>query len=497
MAESYDNAPSGPKAWKRGAIQALPTRGLSVEVCAKYSYATTNDSSGEQIANYLKDGKVYAQHIRTNDKGRMPWIFKDGKVPVGLYGRWLWPDGGAGNQMLTICEGEIDTLSVAQAFDLKYPVVGVAGGEAIKQVKRDLEWIESFKTVVLCMDMDDAGNKYAEEIAKLLTPGKVKRMNLPLNDANDMIKANRSADLLKAFYSAPTMRPDGILSGDAITVEKIQAGLEARQGVDGPWKGINDKLRGHRRGEITIFVADTSTGKSTFLRSLGYHFMEQGLKIGSVFLEEGWTTTVTSFLALRYGVPTIDLLQNRALLSEEQWDEGVKWVRDRCAIWDHFGSADDDEILNKMRHMVVAEGVDFIIFDHLSIATSGRGASGDQRGIEQLMSKLAGFTESGIPAGIITACHIAKPHGRIALRKDDVRGSYSLAQLGHNLIALERDGQDEDQKHKTRLRVLKCRMTGDTGLAGTAVYDRDTGRLAWTPKTVTYACEKEGSSGEF
>jgi twinkle protein len=46
------------------------------------------------------------------------------------------------------------------------------------------------------------------------------------------------------------------------------------------------------------------------------------------------------------------------------------------------------------------------------------------------------------------------------------------------VIALERNQQAEDEtKNHTRLRVLKNRLTGESGVAGVLVYDRETGRM--------------------
>ena len=60
----------------------------------------------------------------------------------------------------------------------------------------------------------------------------------------------------------------------------------------------------------------------------------------------------------------------------------------------------------------------------------------------------------------------------------DLRGSGSLEQLSDNVIALERNQQAEgNEKDKSRLRVLKCRETGDTGEADCLIYNRETGWL--------------------
>jgi twinkle protein len=61
-----------------------------------------------------------------------------------------------------------------------------------------------------------------------------------------------------------------------------------------------------------------------------------------------------------------------------------------------------------------------------------------------------------------------------------LRGSQSIAQLSDCVIGLERNQQSEDliEASTTKVRVLKSRYTGDTGVACNLLYDNDTGRLA-------------------
>lgn len=47
-----------------------------------------------------------------------------------------------------------------------------------------------------------------------------------------------------------------------------------------------------------------------------------------------------------------------------------------------------------------------------------------------------------------------------------------------NVLAAERNQQDETMKHAIQFRILKCREFGDaTGVAGIATYNPNTGRL--------------------
>ena len=60
-----------------------------------------------------------------------------------------------------------------------------------------------------------------------------------------------------------------------------------------------------------------------------------------------------------------------------------------------------------------------------------------------------------------------------------LRGSQSIAQLSDAVIGLERDQQASTEKEAnlTKVRVLKSRYTGQTGIATHLWFDPETGRL--------------------
>ena len=82
---------------------------------------------------------------------------------------------------------------------------------------------------------------------------------------------------------------------------------------------------------------------------------------------------------------------------------------------------------------------------------------------------------------MIMVSHLSRPsgdrgHGGAAVRLNSIRGSHSIAQLSDACIALQVD-PDEPDSDIRHLRILKNRFTGQTGDAGTLVYNRETGRL--------------------
>ena len=114
---------------------------------------------------------------------------------------------------------------------------------------------------------------------------------------------------------------------------------------------------------------------------------------------------------------------------------------------------------------------------------------GDERkAIDSIMTRLRSIVEE-TKAGIILVSHLRRVVGNkghengIQVNLSHLRGSQSIAQLSDCVIALERNQQSDDpaEANTTLLRVLKSRYTGDVGLAGRFLYDRETGRLNEVP----------------
>ena len=110
-------------------------------------------------------------------------------------------------------------------------------------------------------------------------------------------------------------------------------------------------------------------------------------------------------------------------------------------------------------------------------------------------------------AAIIAINHLSgsssvKSHeegGRVTA--DQLRGSRALKQLSFNIIAGERDTQaNGNNKHISQWRILKCRITGNTGKADALLYDINTGRMSALKETNLQASFREDNSdreGDF
>ncbi len=465
--------------WMRGDCVALENRGLTKETCEKWRYEVSRDL-GCHIANYrTTTGELVAQKIRR--AGKQFSVNGDGKN-MPLFGMHLW---GAKGRKIVITEGELDALSMSQAFKNKWPVVSLPNGaqSAEKVLKHHYEYLDGFDEIVIMFDMDDPGREAAQVAAAVLPIGKVLIATLPAKDANEVLLKFGEAVLVDCFWKAQPWRPDGIVGGDGFTLEALQQGSSA--GYELPAPVLNGRMLGLRKGELTLITAGSGIGKSHLARSWAYHLhQKRGCTIGNVFLEESNSKTAQGYIALHHGVPLGQLRHNPSLLTDEQWKEGLAQIQQRMWFYDHFGSLDSANLLSKLRYLASVCKVDFIILDHISIVTSGMESSseGERKDIDILMTRLRSLAEeTGV--GIVAIVHLKRAQNKSfnegsQISLNDMRGSGSLEQLSDNVIGIERDQQaDGDEATIMRLRLLKCRETGETGPADTLNYNRTTGRL--------------------
>jgi twinkle protein len=131
----------------------------------------------------------------------------------------------------------------------------------------------------------------------------------------------------------------------------------------------------------------------------------------------------------------------------------------------------------------MVQGLDckVIFLDHISIVISGIEEGDERRLIDNTMTKLRSLVEE-LKCAMFVVSHLKRPEGKgheegQVTSLNQLRGSHSLAQLSDAVIGFERNQQSESDSNVMQVRVLKNRFSGDTGIATTLIYDKQTGRL--------------------
>ena len=482
-----------------GDYASIPSRNIHLETARLYGYHISRGTDTVQVADYRDpaSGDLIAQKIRTPDKQfRIVGSGKD----LPFWNQHRFRDGG---RAVLVTEGEIDAMVYSQLQKNRWPVVSIPNGAggAERTFRKQVEWLESYDEVIICFDSDEPGRAAAQACAAVLSPGKAKIMRVPegAKDICEAVQKGMAEALVTAFWDAKQWRPDGIITGSDLLDSYLNEA--AQPSVPYPWAQLNDLTRGLRHRELVVMTAGTGIGKSSFCRAIAAHLLREGCRVGYIALEESVGRTVSGLLSQFLAKP---LHLDRDLATEEEVRQTfTKHLEGRVCVYSHFGSMDAENLMNRVRYMRQAEGVDFIVLDHLSILVSGwDSAVGDERRlIDNTMTALRSIVEhTGV--GMILVSHLrglssdSKSHEEGAqVRLADLRGSKSISQLADMVIGLERDQQDAAAKDVTSIRVLKNRPFGDTGLAGKVRYEKDTCQLV--PVSEVTASEFASAGEDF
>ena len=457
-------------------------RNVFKQVSDHYGVKVSYNIDGDIDAHYYpyyNDNTLAGYKVR-----KLPKEFTSiGKIRGGLFGQSLYNGG----KRLVITEGEIDAMAVQSAWYKRYktfyPVVSLRSASSIKDLINERDWIRKFDEVILWLDNDDAGKESMKEAARIIGYDKIKVAKSTEKDASDLwIK--EPDKVLTTIYDAVDYTPAGIL-----TKEELWHQLEDYNKIESvPYPeymtGLNDKLKGMRFGEITLWTSGTGSGKSTLLREIAIDLLEKTEdKIGIISLEESPAETARKMAGMAI---------NRNPANDEIPIEELKngfdivFGSNRVMVLDHQGSISDGSIMDFLEYLCLS-GCKYLFVDHITILASegAEGLTGNEA-IDKIMNDLLRLCKKhNVWIGLIS--HLRKTdnkgksfeEGKLP-SMDDIRGSGSIKQISMDIIAFARNvgSAVHDERNTIKTKVLKCRYTGLTGPSGSLYYEFETGRLS-------------------
>lgn len=448
-------------------FRALEDRQLSQDTARVYKFGYYENTPYIHTYPRFRGERHVANQFRMRGKKEFRWEGSTDKME--LIGQHAFPAGSA--KYITITEGACDAGAAYELQGSKWPVVGVtAAGTAVKEVRDNYEYLNSFDNIVICMDSDEPGRDAALKLAEILPLGKTRIMTMRRHkDPNDYLRANMHKEYTKEWWDAPVYMPAALRTGKELWKD-IENPPDLNF-VEYPWPTLTSKTYGMKLSELVVINAETGVGKTTFTNEIAYHLLRntpEDVKIGLMKLEE---TNRDSGLGL------ISIHANQRLHLPDVWAELDKaelrkWYdeilnNDRVIFWDHFGSNSIHAVLGKLQHMA-ALGCKYIVLDHLSIIVSDQ--SGDERKqLDEIVTKLK--TE----CMKLRICVVAVIHQN---RQGQIRGTAGVEQLSNDIFKLEREREspDEWRRNVVKLTIQKNRFAG-TGGHVYLFFDSKSGRL--------------------
>ena len=457
----------------------ISSRGISQETVDHFNVKMSVTPEGKPASHYYpytKNGQIVA--------------YKERKLPKeGFYTHGNFKNAelfgqaqAGGGKTIVITEGEIDAMSVAEAYLKHYkrmfPVVSIPSATGLKSLLEQREFVSKFDQIVLWFDNDEAGQKATEQAAKMFDAGKVRIAEAKSKDANCVLTESGPNAVMSCIWNATLYSPAGILVGEQIW-EKY---LERKHTESIPYpdclNGLNTKIKGMRQGEITLLTSGTGSGKSTITKEIILHLLSTtDSKIGIISLEESVGDTTEQLVNM-----SLKSSDNKA----EDFRKGFETIfsDERVILLDHQGSVSDSSLTDKIEYMALM-GCTHLFLDHITIAVSEgtEGLTGNEA-VDKMMSDLLKIVKKhNVWLGLVS--HLRKSFTGKAFEEghlptiDDIKGSGSIKQISFDIVAFARNlvAENEEEKKTVKFRVLKSRFTGLTGDCGSAIYNRDTGRL--------------------
>ena len=417
-------------------------RGISTATISRFGVAQSQ--TGEIVFPYYRAGKLINRKYRDSESKERQWQEKDAEP--GLFGRDLKAKDA---DTLVIVEGEPDAMA---AWQYGLEVVSVPSGAS------DARWIETewdflcrFKRLVLCLDMDDAGEKGVGAIAKRLGwRWDLARPELPCKDMNDCLMAGVPQDEVRGcIQSARSLGPKEVKALRDLPDDVFE---KAGPGLPCSIPGLTEKLGGWRAGELTIHGGEAASGKTTGTCQEVEALLGRGERVCIASLE----------MPLRVLV-AIMLLQSTMIVPEFRRKYG-----DLLYFIDAHKGIDTAGLLDFMSYAVQRFDVRHFVVD--SLGCVGLPTEDYWLAQKDVVGKLVRFARD-TETCVHLVHHLRKPGKESGGRVNhaDLEGSAWIRNLADNVI-LYRRVREEDRGKKEQLGgvdavlyVDKNRMQGEEG----------------------------------
>jgi twinkle protein len=246
-----------------------------------------------------------------------------------------------------------------------------------------------------------------------------------------------------------------------------------------------------RTGEITLFISGTGSGKSTILRETMLHLLQTTEeKIGVISLEESPAETARKLAGM-----AIEKNPAKEEIPLDELKVGFDQVfgSDRVVLLDHQGSINDSSIIDQLEYMCLI-GCKYLFIDHITILVSEgvENLTGNEAQDKVMNDLLRLVKRHPVWIGLVSHLRKAPSSGKSFEEGklpsiDDIRGSGSIKQISFDIISFARNltATVERERNTIKMRILKSRYTGLTGVVKGAYYNYDTGRLIALEEAVT------------
>ncbi|KAL5479694.1 hypothetical protein EMCRGX_G023254 [Ephydatia muelleri] len=364
----------------------------------------------------------------------------------GSYGLFGWNTVPAGAKEIVITRGEFDAIAVNQSTGI--PAVALPSGTFLPpEVLPQLEPFE--RIVVWKLNM--------ERCFLVCSQDGLPKVHTPL----DALK--KGVDLRLVIDSAKPIKHKKIVTFNQLRDEVYGELSNSNQVAGVKWHRfpkLNQILKGHRPGELTVFTGPTGSGKTTFISELSLDLAMQGV-----------TTLWGSFEIKNVRLAKTMMYQLSGMRLEKQLEQYGYWA-DRLEqlplyFMGFYGPVDLQNVIETMSHSAYVHDIQHVIVDNLQFMTGATHNMSDKYSLQSQAIAAFRMFASEKNVHVTVVIHPRKEEESNALTTASIFGTAKVSQEADNIMIL----QAPDKNNKF-LQVTKNRFDGDTGVVPLS-FDRE------------------------
>ena len=460
---------------KSAAIKYLESRGIHSEIAEKYQITT--DNKGNLIFPFFDQDKqlqfIKYRNPHPKEGQNKEWCEKDCK-PI-LFGM---SQCNLDNDTLIVTEGQIDSLSVAQA-GYENAVSVPTGARGFSWVPFCWDWMSNFKKIVVFGDHEHDEITLFSEISSRWG-NRVWHVQaedyLDCKDANEILQKYGSNQIKKCIENAvqlPIRDAIELSSVEYINpyeIPKVATGINS----------VDELLCGGLPlGQMILLTGKAGDGKSTFASQLLVSAIDQGYKVFA-YSGELPNYVFKSWIDLQAaGDKNIDTNQGKwglySTVKPNVLNQINGWYKGRAWLYDNriqsFEEEQPEGLIKLLENVIQQYGVNVILLDNLMTGLDLEKNLGEDKYERQsLFVKMLIRIALQYNVLILLVAHKRKTYGSSDVN-ESVSGSLDIINLASIVMSYEAVTQTMIEKNNATkedrvLKITKNRLFGNVNTYG-------------------------------
>ncbi|GAB6024288.1 hypothetical protein CHUAL_008980 [Chamberlinius hualienensis] len=377
-------------------------------------------------------------------------------------------------ESIVISSNPIDTLSLAD--NSRINVVNLPQSKCLPL--EVLPLLEPFKRIIFWFDKNIAMWQMAKVFAKKLNEKRcyVIRSEGEYLTASEAVR--RKFDVTNLLKMARPISHRSITTFHSLRQDVYLELTQAEQFAGVKWKRfplLNKLLKGHRRGELTIFTGPTGSGKTTFISEYSLDLCIQGVRTlwGSFEIKN---TRLAKIMMMQFSQCSLD----KSLETFDVWAD--KFESLPLFFLTFHGPESVKNVLDAMKHAVYIHDIEHVVVDNLQfmLGTSDINQNYDRFWKQDLV--IAAFRQFAT----VCNCHVTmvihpRKEESDELNNMSIFGGAKATQEADNVLILQ-NKMTNTLRGKKYVQVTKNRYDGELGLIPLD-FDKETRSFAFKKKT--------------